>query len=299
MALEEQSRFAFDIDLDAPKVRVPLRTTGSDRCDSHFILDFGHFTLHTAESQSDEKRQNLYSRFYISGRDIAAFFTDCGSDFGSCSMLKPNFDSQIMSSPIGNKDENMCYLIDRCGMAVLVNQIKVPHPSYPSTLISIQVPNLGIHFSSERNFRIMELLSLLYETMGTCSQPTTDSLQSKPVPWSPSDLATEGRILVWKGIGNSVATWSPCFLVLSGSYLYVFESAKSQSYQRYLSMAGRQVLDVPSTYIGGSAFCIALSTKRMDIQKTHLNQEYTILQYPLQSQEGSDAKKSLTFRDGN
>ncbi|XP_020230235.1 uncharacterized protein LOC109811016 [Cajanus cajan] len=123
MALEEQSRFAFDIDLDAPKVRVPLRTSGSDRCDSHFLLDFGHFTLHTAESQSDEKRQNLYSRFYISGRDIAAFFTDCGSDFRSCSLVKPSYDSQIMNSPISEKYENVYYLIDRCGMAVLVNKV--------------------------------------------------------------------------------------------------------------------------------------------------------------------------------
>ncbi|KAJ1418687.1 VPS13, repeated coiled region [Sesbania bispinosa] len=241
MVLEEQSRFAFDIDLDAPKVRVPLRTSGSDRCDSHFLLDFGHFTLHTAESQSDEHRQNLYSRFYISGRDIAAFFTDCGSDFGSCSLVKPNYESQTTNSPIAQKDENVYSLIDRCGMAVLVNQIKVPHPSYPSTLISIQVPNLGIHFSSERHFRIMELLSILYETMETCSQPTADSSQCKLVPWSPADLATDGRILVWKGIGNSVATWHPCFLVLSGSYLYVFESAKSQSYQRYLSKAAHGV----------------------------------------------------------
>ncbi|XLS44658.1 hypothetical protein HN51_001523, partial [Arachis hypogaea] len=44
----------------------------------------------------------------------------------------------------------------------------------------------------------------------------------------------DGRILVSKGIGNSVATWQTCFLVLSGSYLYVFETAESQSYQRYL-----------------------------------------------------------------
>jgi len=74
----------------------------------------------------------------------------------------------------------------------------VPHPSYPSTLISIQVPNLGIHFSPERNFRIMELLSLFNKTMETCNQPTTDSFQSKPVPWSSSDLTTDCRILVWK-----------------------------------------------------------------------------------------------------
>ncbi|RYR55472.1 hypothetical protein Ahy_A06g030683 [Arachis hypogaea] len=73
MVLEEKSRFAFDVDLDAPKVRIPLRSRGSARCDSHFLLDFGHFTLHTAESQSDEQRHNLYSRFYISERDFAAF----------------------------------------------------------------------------------------------------------------------------------------------------------------------------------------------------------------------------------
>ncbi|XLR30782.1 hypothetical protein S83_058682, partial [Arachis hypogaea] len=161
MVLEEKSRFAFDVDLDAPKVRISLRSRGSARCDSHFLLDFGHFTLHTAESQSDEQRHNLYSRFYIPGRDFAAFFTDCGSDFGSCSLVKPTHDSQIISSPWAKEADNVYSVIDRCGMAVLVNQIKVPHPSYPSTCISIQVPNLCIHFSPERFCRIMELLSIL------------------------------------------------------------------------------------------------------------------------------------------
>ncbi|KAL1372338.1 hypothetical protein AAHE18_01G196400 [Arachis hypogaea] len=266
MVLEEKSRFAFDVDLDAPKVRIPLRSRGSARCDSHFLLDFGHFTLHTAESQSDEQRHNLYSRFYISGRDFAAFFTDCGSDFGSCSLVKPTHDSQIISSPRAKEADNVYSVIDRCGMAVLVNQIKVPHPSYPSTCISIQVPNLCIQFSPERFCRIMELLSILRKTMETCNQPTPDSLHSKLAPWS-RDLVVDGRILVWKGIGNSVATWQTCFLVLSGSYLYVFETAESQSYQRYLSMAGKQVLEVPPTNVGGSPFCIAISSRGMDFQK--------------------------------
>ncbi|XLU57604.1 hypothetical protein S245_052252, partial [Arachis hypogaea] len=233
MVLEEKSRFAFNVDLDAPKVRIPLRSRGSARCDSHFLLDFGHFTLHTAESQSDEQRHNLYSRFYILGRDFTAFFTDCGSDFGSCSLVKPTHDSQIIISPWAKEADNVYSVIDRCGMAVLINQIKVPHPSYPSTCISIQVPNLCIHFSPERFCRIMELLSILRKTMETCNQPTPDSLHSKLAPWS-RDLVVDGRILVWKGIGNSVATWQTCFLVLSGLYLYVFETAESQSYQRYL-----------------------------------------------------------------
>ncbi|XP_052108125.1 uncharacterized protein LOC107458674 [Arachis duranensis] len=87
-------------------------------------------------------RHNLYSQFYISGRDFAAFFTDCGSDFGSCSLVKPTHNSQIISSPRAKEADIVYSVIDRCGMTVLVNQIKVPHPSYPSTCISIQVPNL-------------------------------------------------------------------------------------------------------------------------------------------------------------
>jgi hypothetical protein len=35
----------------------------------------------------------------------------------------------------------------------------------------------------------------------------------------------------------------------------------------FCSMAGRQVLDVPPMNVGGSPFCIAVSTRGMDIQK--------------------------------
>ncbi|XP_028786889.1 uncharacterized protein LOC114742843 [Neltuma alba] len=267
MVLEEQSRFAFDIDLDAPKVRVPLRTSGSTRCCSHFLLDFGHFTLHTAASQLSEQSQNLYSRFYISGRDIAAFFTNCGSDLESCSLVKLNCSSQLMMSLAAEKVENLYSLIDRCGVTVLVDLIKVPHPTYPSTRILVQVPNVGIHFSPTRYLKIVELMNIIYGALETCSEPAAGSFQDKLGPWSPGALATNCRILVWKGIGNSVASWQPCFLVLSGSYIYVYESASSHSYQRCLSMAGKQVLEVPPTSVGGSPFCIAVYLRGTDVQK--------------------------------
>lgn len=49
-----------------------------------------------------------------------------------------------------------------------------------------------------------------------------------------SDLGNMPLLIVLiQGIGNSIATWQPCFVVLSGLYLYVLESEKSQSYQRY------------------------------------------------------------------
>ncbi|XVF38939.1 hypothetical protein REPUB_Repub20aG0145800 [Reevesia pubescens] len=268
IVFEEQSRFALDIDLDAPKVRIPLRTRGSSKCDSYFLLDFGHFTLRTGESRSDEQRQNIYYRFYISGRDIAAFFTDCGSDFQNCTLVKPNSSNQSMvMSPVLEEVDDFYSLIDRCGMAVVVDQIKIPHPSYPSTRVSVQVPTLGIHFSPARYCRLMELLDILYVAMDPCVQPGVVDFQAGLAPCSAADLATDAKILVWRGIGNSVASWQPCFVVLSGFYLYVLESEKSQNHQRYLSMAGRQVHEVPSTNIGGSPFCVAVSPRGMDTQK--------------------------------
>ncbi|KAH8501006.1 hypothetical protein H0E87_016007 [Populus deltoides] len=279
MVLEEQSRFALDIDLDAPKVTVPMRTVSSSNCDMHFLLDFGHFTLHTMETESDEKRQSIYSRFYISGRDIAAFFTDCDSHCYNSTVVVPNHNSQSLTSQIPEKVDNYFSLIDRCGMAVIVDQIKAHHPSYPSTRISVQIPNLGIHFSPARYSRLMELVNILYNTVDNYGQSTVDNFQTQIAPWSSADLATDSRILVWRGIGNSVAHWQPCFLVLSGLYLYVMESQKSQSYQRYLSMAGRQINEVPPSSVGGSQFCVAVSFRGMDIQQALESSSTWILEF--------------------
>ncbi|CAH2036004.1 unnamed protein product [Thlaspi arvense] len=267
IVLEEQSRFALDIDLDAPKVRIPLRASGSSKCSSHFLLDFGNFTLTTMDTRAEEQRQNLYSRFCISGRDIAAFFTDCGSDNQGCSLLLEDFANQPILSPILEKADNVYSLIDRCGMAVIVDQIKVPHPSYPSTRISIQVPNIGVHFSPTRYMRIMQLSDILYGVMKTYSQAPADDIPDGIQPWSPADLVNDARILVWKGIGNSVATWQPCHLVLSGLYLYTFESERSLDYQRYLCMAGRQVFEVPPANVGGSPYCLAVGVRGIDLKK--------------------------------
>lgn len=39
--------FALDLDLDAPKIRIPIRTSGSTEYDGFFLLDFGNFTVRT------------------------------------------------------------------------------------------------------------------------------------------------------------------------------------------------------------------------------------------------------------
>ncbi|KAH0638247.1 hypothetical protein KY289_038162, partial [Solanum tuberosum] len=263
MVLKKQSRFALDIDLDAPKVRVPIRPHGSFQCDSHLLLDLGHFTLNTkGDGLLGDQNQSLYSRFYISGRDIAASFTDCGSDSWECSL-------SCQPSACHNLEDakNLCSLVDRCGMAVIVDQIKVPHPGHPSMRVSVQVPNFGLHFSPARYRRLMELLDILYRTMPEAEQPAMENLPPEYAPWYPPDLATEARILVWKGIGYSVASWQPCYLVLSGLYLYALDSELSHSYLKCSSMAGKQVHEIPPANIGGTFSCISISARGMDLQK--------------------------------
>ncbi|KAL8484750.1 hypothetical protein ACS0TY_027161 [Phlomoides rotata] len=283
MVLEEQSRFALDIDLDAPKVSVPMKSCNSDKMDSYLLLDFGHFTLHTKEvGQLHDRGHSLFSRFHIFGRDIAAFFTDCGSKSQPFS-----WGSQTPTSANAEDADRFYSLIDRSGMSVIVDQIKVPHPSYPSTRISVQIPSLGVHFSPDRYFRLNQLLNLFKGSMPNDDQHGVEHLQTGLVPWDPPDLAAEARILVWKGIGYSVAAWQPCFLVSSGLHLYVLESETSQSYQRCSSMAGKQVYDVPPTSVGGSPFCIAVSTRGTDIQKALESFSTLIVEFPNEEQKST------------
>ncbi|KAK1307197.1 hypothetical protein QJS10_CPA10g01575 [Acorus calamus] len=245
MVLEEQSRFALDVDFDAPKVRVPLGTCISTSSEGHFLLDFGHFTLQTREDQLDEQRQSLYSRFYISGRDIAAFFIDCSS--GDDNTLASGIPSCL---PKPEDVDHFYSLIDRCGMSVIVDQIKIPHPSYPSTRISVQVPNLGMHFSPARYGRLMDLLNILYGSKENSDQNSDGYLQTGLVPWYPADLASDARILVWR-----------------------------KPHKLISDVAGRQVSEVSSTSVGGSLFSVAVSFRGVDLQKALESSNTLIIEF--------------------
>uniref|UniRef100_A0A453NY98 Uncharacterized protein n=3 Tax=Aegilops tauschii subsp. strangulata TaxID=200361 RepID=A0A453NY98_AEGTS len=189
MVLEEQSRFGLEIDLDAPKVRIPL--IGSEQ----FVLDLGHFTLHTRDGTRDEERQSLYSRFYIAGRDMAAFLV-CDVAEGIYSAPE-NLSHSVLPGPTADANQ-FCSLLDRCGMSVIIDQIKVPHPSYPSTRVSFQVPNLDIHFSPKRYCKIVELLGVVYQLKGNNNEESSSYENGNLAPWHPADLAGDARTLVWR-----------------------------------------------------------------------------------------------------
>lgn len=46
--------------------------------------------------------------------------------------------------------------------------------------------------------RIMQLFDILYGAMKTYSQAPVDQIPDGIQPWSPADLVSDARILVWK-----------------------------------------------------------------------------------------------------
>ncbi|XP_031479692.1 uncharacterized protein LOC116250249 isoform X3 [Nymphaea colorata] len=290
LVLEEQSRFSLDIDFDAPKVRVPLVSDGSfDNC-GHLLLDFGHFTVQTKEGADDDQKQSFYSRFYISGRDITAFFLGSPSSDAVDVYAPLNFDCPSPSFPLTDGVNGVSSLIDRFGALLIIDQTKVPHPSYPPTRVSVQVPNLAIHFSPSRYSKILDLLNIIYETTKTSDSVANGHTQTSIAAWYPSDLATDARILVWTGIGHSTAEWRPCFLILSNLHLYALDSEASQTYRRCISMVGRQVFEVSPTNVDGSLFSIAVSYRGLTVQKALESSTTMIVEF------GDDELKTTWMR---
>lgn len=77
---------------------------------------------------------------------------------------------------------------------VQIVQIRVQHPSYPSTRLAIKIPSLGIHFSPARYHRLMSVLSAL----GGADNVADDSPEAEmAVPWQQSDYSGDSRLLVW------------------------------------------------------------------------------------------------------
>ncbi|XP_024384462.1 uncharacterized protein [Physcomitrium patens] len=287
-AFEQQSRFSIDLDLDAPKISIPAKISKNDDDETQLLLDLGHFTLHTttdASRDADVLKADLYSRFSITGKEISAYVVDRDFHWSEISSLSSASLSSGETSPETEGEEPkssgvILPVLDPCGMSLVLDQIRVQHPNYPSTRLAIKVPRLGIHFSPARYHKLMSVLSAI----GTVDNNPDDSSETETaVPWQRSEYSGDARILVWGGIGSTVAEWQPCRAVLAGTYLYVLESESAHTYQRCISVTGKQVVEVPSANIGNFKNVIAVCHRGVNIQKVVESSSALILQ--LKSEE--------------
>ncbi|CAM6102066.1 unnamed protein product [Calypogeia fissa] len=281
LVLAEQSRFHVHLDLDAPKIAIPADASEVGGEGTQLLLDLGHFTLQTSIGEELELEKNgLYSRFRISGSDISAFMVDGAFEWSELPTGKISTDEGGIGSSESPADKStrlILPVLDRCGMSVVLDQIRVQHPSFPATRVQIKVPHLGVHFSPGRYRRFLLLLEALEgdQPLDGVDMPVSAETVAA---WHPADYAGDARILLWGGIGNTVAEWQSCWAVLAGSYLYILESESAQSYQRCSSIVGKQVVEVPPTSIGGSENVVAIYHRGVDMKKAVESSHAVLLQ---------------------
>jgi vacuolar protein sorting-associated protein 13A/C len=186
------------------------------------------------DSYSSEE-QDIYLNFNLVLSDVSAFLVDGDYHWNETS-----------------DGINLLPVIDRCGIALKLQQIQLESPLYPSTRMAIRVPSLGFHFSPARYHRLMEILKIFQDSD---SENSTSELEHL---WDQADFEGWSSLLTWKGVGNREAAWQRRYLRLVGPFLYVFENSTSTTYKQWLSLRGKQVHQVPTELTNGVHNILAL-----------------------------------------
>ncbi|XP_031125724.1 uncharacterized protein LOC116028070 isoform X1 [Ipomoea triloba] len=244
--LKDQTRFLLDLNIAAPKVTIPTDFSPDNTHSTKLLLDFGNLVIHTkddSEFVSHEDR-NMYVQFDLVLSDVSAFLVDGDYHWGQA----------LPTTKIGghSKSNIICVLpvIDKCGVILKLQQIRLQNPGFPSTRISVQLPSLGFHFSPARYHRLMQVAKIFERG----ERNDLDYFR----PWSQADFEGWLSLLSWKGVGGREAVWQRRYVCIVGPFLYVLENPGSRSYKQYISLRGKQLYQVPPDIIGNVKHVLAV-----------------------------------------
>ncbi|KAL5230936.1 hypothetical protein ABZP36_029712 [Zizania latifolia] len=235
--LKDQSRFSLNLDIAAPKITVPSKFCPDDLHETKLLLDLGNLILRTEEiwdSYSSEE-QDIYLNFNLVLSDVSAFLVDGDYHWNETS-----------------NEVNLLPVIDKCGIALKLQQIQLESPLYPCTRMAIRVPSLGFHFSPARYHRLMEILKVFQDSDSEKSSSDLANL------WDQADFEGWSSFLTWKGVGNREVAWQQRYLRLVGPFLYVFDNPASTTYKQWSSLRNKQVHQVPTELTNGLQNILAL-----------------------------------------
>ncbi|KAG9452487.1 hypothetical protein H6P81_005391 [Aristolochia fimbriata] len=241
-ALRDQARFLLDLDIAAPKITIPTGFCPDYSNATKLLLDLGNLMLRTQDDDdlSLPEEKDLYLKFNVCLSDISAFLVD-----GDYQWNQPQHHDMSSS----NKS-TILPVIDKCGIVLNFQQIRLEQPSHPSTRVALRLPSLGFHFSPARYHRLMQVAKLFQDE----DSESSDAL----MPWSEADFEGWLSLLVWKGVGNREAVWQRRYLCLAAQFLYILESPGAKAYKQYLSLRGKQVYLVPPESVGNVEHVLAI-----------------------------------------
>ncbi|PNT67930.1 hypothetical protein BRADI_3g33740v3 [Brachypodium distachyon] len=235
--LKDQSRFSLNLDIAAPKITVPTKFRPDDVHETKLLLDLGNLILRTEEiwDSYTSEEQDMYLNFNLVLSDVSAFLVDGDYHWNETS-----------------KEVNLLPVIDKCGIALKLQQIQIESSLYPSTRMAVRVPSLGFHFSPARYHRLMEVLKIFQDSDSENNSSNLAHL------WDQADFEGWSSLLTWKGVGNREAAWQRRYLRLVGPFLYVFENPESTTYKQWSSLSGKQIHQVPTEHTNGVQNILAL-----------------------------------------
>lgn len=242
-ALKDNARFLLDLDIAAPKITVPTEFCPDNANSTKLLLDLGNLVIRTQDDNEGVPPEeiDMYLQFDLVLSDVTAFLVDGDYHWSQTPLSKPNGLGGVSFLPV----------IDKCGIILKLQQIRLENPSYPSTRLAVRLPSLGFHFSPARYHRLMQVVKIFQEV----DREDSDLV----LPWNQADFEGWLSLLTWKGVGNREAVWQRKYICLVGPFLYVLESPDSRSYKQYLSLRGKQIFQVPAESVGVVEHVLAVS----------------------------------------
>ncbi|GMH29787.1 hypothetical protein Nepgr_031630 [Nepenthes gracilis] len=242
-ALKDQSRFLLDLDIAAPKITIPTEFCPDNSRPTKLMLDLGNLMIHTKDDHvlDSTDEANLYLQFDLVLSDVSAFLVDGDYNW--------SIDPLTQSSASMLNGISFLPVVDKCGVFIKLQQIRLENPLYPSTRFAIRLPFLGFHFSPARYHRLMQVARIFQD----------ESRNFEPSRlWNQADFEGWLSVLSWKGMANREAVWQRRYVCLVGPFLYILESPGSNSYKQYMSLRGKQVSLVPAERIGNEEHVLAV-----------------------------------------
>ncbi|KAF7828516.1 Vacuolar protein sorting-associated protein 13C [Senna tora] len=248
-ALKDQARFSLDLDIAAPKITIPTDFCPDNTHATKLLLDLGNLVIRTQDDHQRESDEDMYLQFDLVLSDVSAFFFDGDYHWRQISLNK--------SANCTNS--GFFQIIDKCGVILHLQQIRLETPYYPSTRIAVQLPSLGFHFSPARYHRLMKVIKIFEGQDGESSKFLR--------PWNQADLEGWLSLLTWKGVGSREAVWQRRYFCLVGPFLYVLESPDAKSYKQFTSLRGKQIYQVPPEFVGNAEHVLAVCAPKRSSSK--------------------------------
>jgi len=324
-ALSNKPRVRMRLDLEAPKVAIPVRDAQGE---VSLALDLGRFIIesdHSTAAMLPPEEAGLYECIKLTGSNVSAYAVDGAFDWASLS------DSSSPDTTASTNEEKyeeekgrkastlptLIPLLDRCGMEVGLQAARYPDPKYPMIRLSPTIPVLHFHASPGRIGRLLRVINGALpstavapeeaphrpsgeEIEGSGGSGLVENEESENAAWrARADLEGPMKILTWSGIGRATATWYPRHSVLYQGKLYLYEHEKGDTVVATIPIwPDKTIVHVPQQYIGGCQHVLAItdstistssgtnSTSERDMRRVIEDSSSTILRFDSEEAAG-------------